>query len=176
MINNIILICFYGPESTGKSSMAKDMAAFYNTEYVPEVSRELIDSNDFNREDIINIGREQTKRVFQKLKTANKILFCDTDLITTQIYSRHYLRVVPPILYQLEDMVRYDHYFLFDIDVPWVADGLRDLGDRRNEMFTIFKNELEHRQLKYTLVSGDWETRMRIVKEKIDGLLQKPKI
>lgn len=176
MINNIIVICFYGPESTGKSSMAKDMAAFYNTEHVPEVSRELIDSNDFNREDIINIGRGQTERVFQKVKTANKILFCDTDLITTQIYSRHYLKVVPPILYQLEDMVSYDHYFLFDIDTPWVADGLRDLGDRRNEMFAIFKNELKHRQLKYTLVSGNWEARMRIVKEKIDVLLQNPKI
>ena len=88
MINHIKVVCFYGPESTGKSFMAKKMASTYKTEFVPEVARELITSNDFNREDIIMIGRAQTERIFQKARKANKILFCDTDLITTQIYSR----------------------------------------------------------------------------------------
>src|SRR5687768_11326577 len=158
MINNIKLICFYGPESTGKSSLAKKMAEKFKTEFVPEVARELITSNHFNREDIIMIGRAQTERIFQKARKANKILFCDTDLITTQIYSRHYLKVVPPVLYELEKMVEYDRYFLFDIDVPWVGDGMRDLGDekKREEMYEVFKNELTRRNIPYVNVQGDW--------------------
>ena len=60
--------------------MAKHMAEIYNTEFVPEVAREMISSNDFLLEDIIRIGQEQTKRIKDKLKTANKLLFCDTDL------------------------------------------------------------------------------------------------
>jgi len=163
MINNIILVCLYGPESTGKSEMANRLTARYQTEFVPEVARELISSNQFNREEIIAIGKEQTARIFQKVKTANKILFCDTDLITTQIYSQHYLKVVPPALYQFEEMIKYDHYFLFDIDVPWVADHLRDLGESRKEMFETFKNELEERNLSYTLVRGDWAQREEII-------------
>lgn len=163
MINDICLICFYGPESTGKSTMAKHVASFYQTEYVPEVARELVTSNKFNREDIIAIGREQTIRVFDKMKSANKFLFCDTDLITTQIYSRHYLKVVPPILYQFESMISYDHYFLFDIDMPWVDDGLRDLGNKRAEMFDFFKSELEKRNISYTLVTGPWAAREEII-------------
>lgn len=173
MHNHTKLICFYGPESTGKSFMAKKMARLYNTEFVPEVARELITSNSFNREDIINIGRAQTQRVFEQARKANKLLFCDTDLITTQIYSRHYLKVVPPVLYELEKMVQYDLYFLFDIDVPWVSDGLRDLGkeDERSKMYNLFKQELERRNIPYLSVQGDWTTREFTITTAINKLL-----
>lgn len=172
MVNGIQLVCLFGAESTGKSFMAKKLAEKYKTEFVPEVAREFITSNDFKREDIIVIGRAQTERIFQKARTANKILFCDTDLITTQIYSRQYLKVVPPILYELEKMVEYDRYFLFDIDVPWVSDGLRDLGDEkiREEMHMIFKQELERRNIPYIKVQGDWEEREKIIVREISKL------
>ena len=152
-------ICFYGPESTGKSTLAKRMAAIYATEFVPEVSREMITSNNFTLDDIIKIGHAQTERVLEKSKVANKLLFCDTDLITTQIYCRHYLKEVPPILFGLEKKITYDRYFLFDTDVPWVADGLRDLGERRREMFAVFKDELDKRKITYELLQGDYSTR-----------------
>jgi HTH-type transcriptional repressor of NAD biosynthesis genes len=163
-------ICFYGPESTGKSALAKHFAKLYETEYVPEVARELITSNDFTVDDIIRIGRAQTERVLEKTKTANKFLFCDTDLITTQIYSRHYLHEVPPILLELEAKVKYDLYFLLDIDVAWVADGLRDLGDRRKEMYEIFKGELDKRGILYSVIRGRWDDRIVAIQEQLSAL------
>lgn len=173
MMNDVLLVCFNGPESTGKSEMAKRMAKKYNTEFVPEVAREIITSNEFNADDIIKIGNAQTDRVLQKVKTANKILFCDSDLITTQIYAQHYLGEVPPVLYELEEKVTYDLYFLFDIDVPWEDDGLRDLGSDkdRQRMFSVFKSELEQRGIAHVLVKGDWKEREQIVVEAIDKLL-----
>lgn len=156
-------ICFYGPESTGKSVMAKQLAAYYHTEFVPEVAREIVSSNEFTIDEIIKIGYAQTERIIDKAKTANKILFCDTDLITTQIYCRHYLGVVPDVLYELEKRITYDQYFLFDIDVPWVGDGMRDLGDSRQGMFEIFKHELEIRNISYLLVKGDYKERERFL-------------
>ncbi len=169
-MRDINLICFYGPESTGKSTMAKHFAQLYNTEFVPEVAREMITSNDFTVEDIIRIGHAQTKRVKEKLNTANRFLFCDTDLITTQIYSRKYLGVVPEILFELEKEIHYDKYFLFDIDVPWVADGLRDLDNQRKEMLNIFENELTKRNIQYVRVNGDWKEREKIITSAIDLL------
>lgn len=167
MINNTKLICFFGPESTGKSVMAQRMAEYYQTAYVPEVAREIVSSNNFTLDDIIKIGRAQTERVIEKTKTANKLLFCDTDLITTQIYSRYYLHTVPPILFELEKRISYDHYFLFDVDVPWVADGMRDLAkrDQRKEMYNLFKDELINRKLNFTSVSGDWQNREKVIVE-----------
>lgn len=164
-------ICFYGPESTGKSTLAKRLAEHYKTESVPEVAKEFISSNQFSEEDIIRIGHAQTVRVLQKTAIANKVLFCDTDLITTEIYSDIYLRSIPPVLKSLELQVRYDQYFLFDIDVPWVADGLRDLGDKRQEMFLRFKSELEQRAISYTLLSGDHARREQQVLKYVDDLL-----
>jgi HTH-type transcriptional repressor of NAD biosynthesis genes len=169
-LKDISLICFYGPESTGKSTMAKHFAQLYNTEFVPEVARELITSNDFTVDDIIRIAHAQTERVKMKLKTANKFLFCDTDLITTQIYSKKYLGMVPEALYQLESEIQYDKYFLFDIDVPWIADGLRDLSNQREAMLKIFEDELTKRQIQFVRVKGDWKEREKIIKTELDSL------
>ncbi len=161
-------ICFYGPESTGKSTLAHRMAERYHTVYVPEVSREIIDSNNFSAEDIIRIGHAQTDRVLQKTRSANKLLFCDTDLITTQIYCKHYLGEVPPVLYELEKMITYDCYFLLNTDLPWVADGLRDLGEQRSEMFEVFRSELEKRNIRFELLHGDFAAREAQVIKRMD--------
>lgn len=168
----MIKVCFYGAESTGKSQMAKRMATLYQTEFVPEVAREFITTNDFTIDDIIKIGNAQTERIILAESIANGILFCDTDLITTQIYSKRYLGAVPSILFELERQVTYDQYFLFDIDVPWVADGLRNLGNEREEMHQTFKDALSHRKISYTLVSGDWERRFNTVHAQIEVLLK----
>jgi HTH-type transcriptional repressor of NAD biosynthesis genes len=109
--------------------------------------------------------------VEEKTKTANKILFCDTDAITTEIYSRHYLNVIPEILFELEKRVRYDLYFLMDIDVPWVSDGLRDLGSEREKMFNVFQEELHLRKIPYLLVKGSYEEREKFVIDIINKLL-----
>lgn len=164
-------VCFYGAESTGKSTMAKKMAEHYQTEYVPEVAREIITSNEFTLDDIVTIGKAHSDRVLEKSKLANKILFCDTDAITTQIYSEQYLNQVPEILYQLESEMKYDIYFLFEPDVPWVADGLRDLGDRREEMTKKFRTALEKRNIPYVQVRGTWEQRFEIIRTEIDHLI-----
>lgn len=164
-------VCFYGAESTGKSTMAQKMALHYNTEFVPEVAREMITSNAFTLDDIVAIGKEQAARIIEKSKSANKILFCDTDAITTQIYSEQYLNEVPEILYLLENEMKYERYFLFEPDVPWVSDGLRDLGHRREEMAEKFKAALEKRRIPYVEVRGTWEERFEIIKSEIDSMI-----
>lgn len=164
-------VCIYGPESTGKSTLARKLAQRFQTEFVPEVAREFISSNEFTVEDIISIGRAHYERINEKIKTAKKILICDTDVITTQIYSRHYLNVVPDILFDLERKVKYDRYFLLDIDVPWIADGLRDLGDHREYMMNTFKDELVQRGIRFTSVRGNYAQREEFVSHEITRIL-----
>jgi HTH-type transcriptional repressor of NAD biosynthesis genes len=45
---------------------------------------------------------------------------------------------------------------LFDIDIPWIADGLRDFGHKRDEMYRIFKSALDKRKIPYTNVQGTY--------------------
>lgn len=131
----------------------------------------MLITNDFTVDDIIAIGLAHDQRIEQQSAIANRLLFCDTDVITTQIYSRHYLGVVPDILYALERKTTYALYILLDIDVPWIADGLRDLGHRRDEMLQVFRQELDQRGIPYLTVSGDFERRERVVVDAVDALL-----
>lgn len=167
-----LVVCFFGPESTGKTTMAQIIAERFKATRVPEVSRELIDSNEFSLSDIERIGHAQLQRMQEGAAAADRLVVCDTDLITTAIYSEHYLGTVPPVLRILEQQQHIDRYFLFDIDVPWVADGLRDLGDQRELMMEKFRSALEQRGLAYTLVQGNYQAREEFIVKEIEGMLQ----
>lgn len=173
-MKRLFRVCLYGPESTGKSTLARRLAEHYGTEFVPEVAREIITSNAFTAEDIIRIGQAQTDRVLEKSKSANRVLFCDTDVITTAVYSDTYLHHIPPQLDALEKKVHYDQYFLFDIDVPWVADGLRDMGAReqRVRMFERFKKELDRRGIPYIRLTGSYDDREKMIVRVVDEWLR----
>jgi len=164
-------ICIYGPESTGKSTLTRRLAERFHTAFVPEVAREMLVSNDFTVDDIIAIGKAHDKRIDQEVRRANRLLFCDTDVITTQIYAQHYLGVVPDILFALERKTSYALYFLLDVDVPWVADGLRDLGDRRAEMMHLFRQALVDRHIPFVNVKGDFDVREQIMVDAIKALV-----
>ena len=164
-------ICIYGPESTGKSRLTVDLARHFDTTFAHEIARDLLVDNNITAEDVIRIGRAQTQLVLEKTQAANKILFCDTDLITTQIYAAHYLGSTPSELIDLERQTHYDLYCLLDIDVPWIADPLRDFGDRRAYMYAVFKAELDKSGIPYIKISGNWEVRKKAVVEVVNQWL-----
>jgi HTH-type transcriptional repressor of NAD biosynthesis genes len=164
-------ICLFGPESVGKTVLSQKLAKHYDATFVPEAAREILTSNDIDEAIITKIGIRQTELVKEKAALANKLLFCDTDLITTQIYAKHYLGFVPEILSILEKEISYDLYFLLDIDIEWVYDSLRDLGNRRAEMYQIFKTELDKRQIKYININGNWDNRLSKMIEEVNKLL-----
>lgn len=169
-------VCLYGPESVGKTTMARELADHYQTIYVPEVARGLITSNELTSDDYARIAVAQTAAVAQAIPLANRVLICDTDLITTQLYATIYGVTHPPILTELATQERFDAYFLLNTDVPWVADGLRDLGNRRAEMYLLFEQALTQRGIRHVVVTGlDYEARKGQVINVIDELLDQIK-
>ena len=169
---NPLLVCLYGPESVGKTTMARQLALHYQTLYVPETARNLITSNDLTTDDYARIAVAQTNVRQRLLHDANRVLICDTDLITTRLYATIYGVPHPPILTQLAVQEQFDIHFLLNTDVPWVPDGLRDLGHRRAEIYALFEQALQERGLWYVVVSGsDYEDRARQVIGVIDELL-----
>ena len=168
----LLKICLYGPESVGKTTMARQLAAHYQTVFVPEVARDLITSNDLTTDDYARIAVAQTAATKAAEALANRVLICDTDLLTTQLYATVYGVTHPPVLDQLAAQEQFDAYFLLNTDVPWVADGLRDLGHRRAELFALFEQALRDHKRAYTLISGaDYNERLAAVIDRIDTLL-----
>lgn len=175
--NHCIKVVLYGPESTGKTTLAKQLAAHYNTKWVPEYMREYLEEKweaeqkTITRDDLLPIAKGQMALENKATEKANKLLFCDTNLLEIQVYSEYYYNgYCPSEIKKATEENHYHHYFLTYIDVPWEADKLRDRPNDRLKMFTIFEAELRKRQLPYTILKGSVEQRMKTALKTIENL------
>ena len=166
-----------GPESTGKTTLAKRLAELANTEWVPEGSRVYAERKGgaLTADDVAPIAREHialadTASVREHVAGAPLLVF-DTDLVSTIIYARHYYGAVPDWIERAERARRGDLYLLCDVDVPWVADGVRDQPVNREEMFALFADALERRRAPVVVVRGDWDERWSIARAAVEPLI-----
>ena len=175
---NLVRIVLFGPESTGKTTLAIQLARHYNTVWVEEYARPYL-QNIWNQErrtcepkDILPIAFGQIASENKLAKRADKVLICDTDLLETKVYSQEfYGGYVDPLLEKGTRVSNYDLYFLTYIDTPWEADDLRDRPDQREEMFLAFKKALQENNKPYILLKGDKKNRFRIAIEAIDKII-----
>jgi NadR type nicotinamide-nucleotide adenylyltransferase len=155
-------IAVTGPESTGKSVLASQLASFYKTAWVPEYAREYLELRGpaYKEEDILSIAKGQLERENKALSLASGYLFCDTEFIVPKIWSEvRYKRCDPWILKQVEIHI-YDLYLLCDIDLPWEYDPLREHPDRRKEIFDLYCSELTLRGFPFKVVRGTGGSRL----------------
>lgn len=178
--SDLIKVVLYGPESTGKTTLARQLAAHYKTEWVPEYAREYLqkkwDSTQKICElrDLLPIAIGQIKSENELSKKANKLLICDTDILETKVYSEAYFDgYCDPELEKWSLQNSYDLYFLTNIDVPWQKDDLRDRPERRDEMFNLFKTTLETHSRNFIILKGNEKERFQRAVKQIDKLLQK---
>lgn len=150
-------IVLTGPESTGKTTMAKKLAEEFNTVWVEEFGREYFVQKDGKLvlEDIQHIAEGQIKLEDEAALNANKLLFCDTDLIVTQIWSEIYFKTCPQDVIDKSYELKHDVYLLMDIDIPWEDDGTREFPHLRQWHFDRIKEELNARKLNYIVISGE---------------------
>ena len=176
--SNCIKICLFGPESSGKSTLSRKLSQHYNAPLVPEYAREYLqrlwDTEKLicRREDILPIAAGQMALENSAALKADKLLFCDTDLLTTKVYSEaYYDGWCPELLHIFALENTYDLYILTYIDTPWEADDLRDRPEQREEMFTYFKAALDRYDRPYLLAKGPVAQRMELATQHINKLL-----
>ncbi|HWJ43885.1 MAG: ATP-binding protein [Gemmatimonadaceae bacterium] len=163
--NSLVRICVTGPESTGKTTLARRLAELLRTAWVPEASRVYAErvGRPLVASDVSPIAREHIALADAGAATARDrvapALILDTDLLSTIVYARHYYDAVPPWIEEAERARRADLYLLCDVDVPWIADGVRDRPTGRGAMFDRFHCALTQRGAAPVVVRGDWETR-----------------
>ncbi len=176
---NLVKIVLFGPESTGKTTLSRQLANHYNTVWTPEFAREYLQEKWNNerktceQKDILPIAIGQMKLENKLAKKADKILICDTDLLETKVYSEEfYGGFVDEKLNEAAKKNNYDLYLLTYIDTPWEADDLRDRPKQRLEMFTAFENALKENDKPYLLLKGNKEVRFKTAVKVIDEIIE----
>lgn len=173
----IIKIALFGPESTGKTTLAKQLAAYYETEWVPEFARDYLQKKWEESqhiciaEDMLPIAYGQVALENEKLSAAKKYLFCDTNLMVTKVFSEVYYGFCDPLLNEAALEHEYDLFFLTDIDVPWEKDDIRDKAEGRETVFSVFKQTLIDTKKPFITLSGNKESRLEKATAIIDHLM-----
>lgn len=175
-------IVLFGPESSGKTTLAKQIAEKYGVPWVPEYAREYLQNKWDNEgkvcqpDDLIPIAIGQidleNKAIDQAEKNDSPFIVCDTDLLETLVYSEvYYNGWVDNKLQDAVSIQHYDLYFLTGIDVPWVADDLRDKPHEREKMYEAFRLALEANTCNYISLQGNQATRLESASTAIEELL-----
>jgi NadR type nicotinamide-nucleotide adenylyltransferase len=175
--SDCLRIVLYGPESSGKTTLAKALAKQFQTTWVPEFARNFLQEKWDQKkevcslEDLIIIAKGQINQENNLIKDANEFLFCDTNVLITKAWSEtHFNGYCAPEIQYWVDTFKYDHYFLTDIDVPWQADDLRDRPNSREQMFDYFENLLINKKASYTLLKGNLNLRLKRAKKTLETL------
>lgn len=166
-------VVLFGPESTGKTTLAKQLAGYYQTVHVPEYSRLYAETKgvDLKLKDVINIGLGQYRYEAQYKQMAHGVLICDTDILQTTIYSKAYFGNYPRELDEL--ITKPDLYLLMDIDIPWEYDPVRDNAETRDKLFSTFEKTLKEQNLPYQIITGSSDKRLQNAIKYIDRLIKK---
>ena len=157
-----------GPESTGKTTLARRIANSLGTECVPEASRLYAERvpRELTSADVEPIAREHITLADAEAERARarggSVLVLDTDLLSTVVYGRYYYDFSSVWLERTALTRRADLYLLCDVDVPWIPDGIRDQPMAREVMFGRFRDALDELGARTVVVRGDWDARWEI--------------
>ncbi|MGJ3626261.1 AAA family ATPase [Sphingomonas sp. MMS24-JH45] len=143
-------ICLHGPESTGKSTMAPRLARHFDSVCVAEFGRTYCEryGTDLSMADLVVIAHTQDTKNRAAAATDGPPVILDTDPLMSAVWADTVGRRDP--WFARWDNVA-DLYLLFDIDLPWEADGTRLFGTlrERQRFFDLSRRELERRGVRW---------------------------
>jgi NadR type nicotinamide-nucleotide adenylyltransferase len=170
--HRVIRIVLTGSESTGKTTLAGQLAEHYKADVVPEFVRSYAEKKGGMIEfgDHGPIARGQMSLEDEVIARATHLLVQDTDLLSTVVYCKHYFGQCPPWIEAAAAARRPDLYLLCEIDLDWVADGVRDRGHMRDEMQQLFRDAVLASGVPAATITGVGGERLERAIDAIDAL------
>lgn len=169
-----------GPESTGKSTLCRELALAYQTRWVPEYAREYLEASGpgYAEADLWRIAEGQIRLEREALQAMRDVvyplpLFIDTNLYVIKVWSEYVFQACDNRILNHLAMPQSDLYLLCDTDLPWEADPLRELPDpnERKRIFHYYLDAMLHQPVPWALVHGPAEERLVKAMEAVDRLL-----
>ena len=192
MLKKIVII---GPESTGKSTLCEQLAAHYKTIWCAEYAREYLlkYGTDYSFDDLLTIAKGQLaledtsvssivngewsmqQDSDSPLTTHRSAVFIDTDMYVMKVWCEYVFGKCHQFILDEIAARKYDLYLLCNIDLPWVADELREYPNEepRKELYQIYKDIMINQQTPWVDISGNYEERLEKAIAAVDTILTK---
>ena len=161
----MIKVAILGPESTGKTELAQQLAQHFKAPWVPEYAREYVENLTvpYVYEDVCNIALKQIEeeKFYENTSTNDQFVFFDTDLIITKVWFEYRFKKIPEFLIKRLKTGFFDLYLLCAPDLPWQADPVREHGEDRDYFFDWYKREIEQCGKPFVVVTGIGKQRIQ---------------
>lgn len=162
-MSDVRRIVVSGAESTGKTTLARELADWLGTAWVPEHSRTYAEAKGapLDAGDVLPIARG-TVAAEEAMHPAARggLLVLDTDLASTIVYAEHYYGMRDAALEAMWRARPVALYLLCHPDVPWIPDGIRDQPAAREALHERFASQLARAGAPVARVrGGDWAVR-----------------
>lgn len=175
--DRILRIALIGPESSGKTTLAEQLANHFHTIWILEFARDYIAelNRPYTYEDVLFCTQQQQKMEDEGLKKANQLLFADTELILHKIWLWDIFKKYPLELDVEINKHQYDLYLLTTPDLPFVDDPVRENPHRRDYFFNLYEQELIKRGFNYTVLNDSGSARLKKAIEVVEQFLREKK-
>jgi HTH-type transcriptional repressor of NAD biosynthesis genes len=153
-------VALVGSESTGKSTLTKALANFFQTSYVPEMARGIIEkTEDCTYHHLVEIAERHASEIIKSVEHANKLLFVDTELLITRSYSSYLFKMPLVVDHWIEEANRCDLYLFLEPDCPYVQDGTRLSATERIKLSVHHKRIFQEANIDLKFINGSWQQR-----------------
>lgn len=179
-VRRVVLI---GAESTGKTTLAQQLAKRFDTTWVPEYGREHWEKKvaglsmsdpapSWSPDEFVHIATEQQARENQLAREANRVLICDTNAFATGTWHERYYQHRDARVDAIGATDKVDLYLLTAPDVAFVQDGFRDGEQIRDWMHEAFRKQLASGSTPWRLISGDYAARFEAAEAAVTALME----
>jgi NadR type nicotinamide-nucleotide adenylyltransferase len=164
-------IVLTGSESTGKTELARRLGEHFDAPVSCEYVREYAATHpQLGFGDHGPIAKGQMAAEDEAIARARDLVILDTDLVSTVVYCEHYFGRCPAWIEEEARQRAGDLYLLLRPDIPWIADGVRDRAERRDEMHALFRDKLAAYGLSFVEIGGERGQRFTAATQAIVGV------
>lgn len=175
-------VVIVGAESTGKTTLAQDLARRFDTLWVPEFGREHWEKKieqwregdpppSWGPDEFLEIALEQQRREEAAARMANRVLFADTNAFATGTWYERYREARDPRVDAVGARDRAHLYLLASSDVPFVQDGFRDGESIRDWMDARLEEQLLQGAVPWVRLRGGFPERTAAAIRAVEDLL-----
>ena len=172
-IKKIVII---GPESTGKSTLSRELAEHYHTSWCPEYARDYLvkSGRNYTYDDLLHIAMGQQEMEDKILPDArNGLYFIDTNQYVMKIWCEIAFGQCHSWILKQIAVNHYDLYLLCKPDIEWVEDELREYPDTafRQKLYQMYRDLLINNGTPWAEIDGREDLRLGKAIQVVDRFL-----